>query len=229
MIRPVITLRRKRILVDIDTQRDFFTADGKACIRNHRRVLANIRRLCAWARLKNIRMVSTVRLAQPNDAGNPVCVAGTDGAHKIKYTVRNKYITFQADGCTDLPREIFREHDQVILCKRCPDPFEEPRADRILSELKVTEFIIFGALAEEAIKKTALGLLARRKNVTILTDAIGYHDREAAEVALRQAEAKGAHLLETKAALGVSHLHLIGVCTCERCQGKMQKSYSATA
>ncbi|MCK5174881.1 MAG: hypothetical protein KAR47_15915, partial [Planctomycetes bacterium] len=59
MIRPAITLRRKRMIVDVDTQRDFFLASGAKCIRNHRRVLVNIRRVMAWSRLKNVRMVST--------------------------------------------------------------------------------------------------------------------------------------------------------------------------
>ena len=216
MIRPVITIRRKQVIVDIDTQQDFFLAKGNACIRNHRRVLANIRRVAAWARLKNIRMISTAQLCNGNGNGsgngNGYCKAGTQGQKKIIYTTRKNHITFEADGCTDLPRDILKRYDQIILQKRCVDPFDEPRADRVLSELRVNEFILIGAVAEGAVKATALGLLARRKNVIILTDAVGCHDRAAADVALRQTEAKGAQLLETKAVLGASHLRLVGIC-----------------
>ena len=120
--------------------------------------------------------------------------------------------------------DILKRYDQIVLNKRCVDPFDEPRADRVLSELRVNEFILIGATAEGAVKATALGLLARRKNVIILTDAVGCHDRAAADVALRQTEAKGAHLLETKAVLGASHLRLVGICDCDRCQGKLQKN-----
>ena len=223
MIRPVITLRRKQIIVDIDTQRDFFLASGKACVRNHRRVLANIRRVSAWARLKNVRMISTAQIYNGNGNGDRCCLAGSDGQKKISYTIRQRHITFDADGCTDLPRDILKEYDQIILQKRCVDPFDEPRADRILSEVKVSEFILFGATTEEAVKATALGLLVRRKNVTILVDALGSIDKEAAEVALRQVEAKGANLVETKSLLGTSHLQLIGVCDCDRCRGRIKK------
>ena len=87
-----------------------------------------------------------------------------------------------------------------------------------------TEFIIIGAVTEGAVKATALGLLARRKKVVILTDAIGSHDRAAAEVALRQVEAKGAKLSDSKSLLGPSHLRLVGTCDCDRCQGKKQKA-----
>lgn len=224
MIRPVVTLRRKRVIVDVDTQRDFLLAEGKACVRNHRRVLQNIRRVMAWARMKNIRVISTEQVYDRGDHDHDFCIGGTRGQEKIGYTVRNNHIMYPADGCTDLPRDILKKYDQVILNKRCPNPFNEPRADRILGELQVNEFVIIGATAEEAVKQTALGLLIRRKHVTILVDAVGSRDRGMAEIALRQAEAKGAKLAETKALLGSSCLRLVGVCDCDRCQGRIQKN-----
>lgn len=223
MIRPVITLRRKRILIDVDTQKEFFLAAGAACIRNHRRVLANIRRVMAWARLKNIRMISTARVYDNGTKDRTGCLDTPDGARKISYTVRGRRIIFAADGCTDLPRDIFRQYDQVVLEKRSIDPFEEPRADRMLSELRANEFVLIGGMMEGAIKATALGLLARRKNVTILTDAVGSRDKAAAQIALRQVEAKGAKLAETKVLLGSSHLRMVGVCGCDRCRGQIHK------
>lgn len=223
LIRPVITLRRRRIIIDVDTQKDFMLADGKVCVRNHRRVLQNIRRVMAWARVKNIRVISTEQIHDKSDTKHPWCIAGTEGASKIAYTVRSNHIMYPADGCTDLPRDILKRYDQIILRKRCVNPFDEPRADRVLGELQVNEFIIIGATAEEAVKLTALGLLVRRKNVTILVDAVGTHDRAAAEIALRQAEAKGAKLADTKSLLGSSCLRLVGVCDCDRCQGRSQK------
>ncbi len=227
MIRPIITLRRKRIVVDVDTQKDFFLAKGKACIRNHRRVLANIRRVVAWTRVKNIRMISTAQVyngANSEKSEKDYCVAGTTGQEKIPYTIRTKHTSFAADGCTDLDRDILKHYDQVILDKRCADPFAEPRAERMLTELRASEFVLFGATIEGAIKATALGLLVRRKNDTILVDACCCRDRSAAEIALRQMEAKGAKLAEAKVLLGSTCLRLVGICDCDRCQGKMQKT-----
>ena len=99
MIRPVITLRRVRVLVDVDTQQDFFLANGAATVRNHRRVLANIRRIIAWARLKNLRMISTAQEYHPHDRVD-YFLEGTEGQKKLRYTVRNKHKRFAADGCT---------------------------------------------------------------------------------------------------------------------------------
>lgn len=174
--------------------------------------------------MKNIRVISTQQIYDAGDLDHQFCVAGTTGLEKINYTLLDNRISFAADGCTDLPRDILKKYDQIILHKRCPNPFNEPRADRVLGELQVNEFIIIGATAEDAIKQTALGLLVRRKHVTILTDAVGGHDRALAEIALRKAEAKGAKLAETKTLLGTSCLRLVGACDCDRCQGRLQKN-----
>jgi nicotinamidase-related amidase len=224
MIRAALTLRRKRIIVDVDTQRDFFLANGADCVGNHRRVLANIRRVMAWSRLRNIRMISTVQIYDSSDLKHKACIKGTYGQKKISYTIREKNISFLANGCTDLPRDIFKHYDQVILDKRCIDPYDEPRADRIFSELAINDFIVFGAGTEDSVKATVLGLLARKKNVILLTDAIGSHDKNAASIAMRKMEAKGAKLVETKSLFGSTHLRLVGTCECDRCQGKMQKT-----
>jgi len=178
----------------------------------------------AWSRLKNIRMISTTRIYDPSDIRHKYCTKGTYGQKKVSYTVREKNICFSANGCTDLPRDIFKHYDQIILQKRCIDPYDEPRADRILSELTMNDFIVFGAATEDSVKATVLGLLARKKNVILLTDAVGPHDKAAASVAFRQMEAKGARLVETKSLFGSTHLRLVGTCQCDRCRGKMKKT-----
>lgn len=160
----------------------------------------------AWTRLKHIYVVSTKQV--------PVCYCNfrrgdTNDLNKIGYTLRNKRIQFDATDCTYLPNEIFEQYDQVILCKRCIDPFEEPRADRMLTELEADEFILIGSLVESAIKVTALGLLARRKNVRVLVDAACSGNKAAAKIALQQIRAKGAKLIDTQTLLGSSALHLV--------------------
>lgn len=223
MMRPVITLRRKRVLVNVDIQRDHFVSSSPDCVKNHRRVLANIRRTMAWARLKNVRQISTVRDFPDDEHKNE-----NRDLRRISYTSRSKSKSYSADGSTDLPRDILRQYDEVVLHKRCDNPFEEPRADRILSELRADEFIIIGGLTETSVKATVLGLLARKKYVTVLTDAIGYRDKNASEIALRQMQAKGAKLVEVKSLLGTTCLRQIGTCGCDRCLGKTQKSLANT-
>lgn len=221
MILQMVRAKRRQVLIDINTQRDFMLADGGACIRNHRRVLAHVRRMMAWARRRDIPIISTCEVYPDNNGhnGDPsYCIDGTTGQHKIPYTLVPRRISFPADGSTDLPRDMLRRYQQVVLHKRCMDPFDEPRIDRLLSEVCAAEFVLIGASAEGAVKAAALGLLQRHKRVAVIVDAIGYHDSREAKMAFRKMEAKGARLIETRRLAGASHLRQVGVCHCESCQ-----------
>lgn len=226
MIRQLIKKRRRWVLVDINTQKDFFLAGGKTCIRNHRRVLANVRRMMAWARHNNVRVVSTCEVYPNHNGVKEVgyCIDGTDGQKKIRYTLLSNRASYPADGSTDLPVDILRQYRQIVLHKRCVDPFNEPRIERLLSEVRADNFVLIGASAEGAVKATALGLLQRGKNVSVVVDAVGLLDKHEAELALRKMGAKGARLIETKKLAGVSRLRRVGICDCESCQGRVGKT-----
>ena len=226
MILQLFKARRRQILIDINTQRDFLLAEGKACIRNHRRVLGHIRRMIAWVRYNNIPIISMCEVYPDNNGGNAVgyCIDGTAGQKKIRYTLLSNRTSFAADGSTDLPRDIVRRYRQIIFHKRCVDPFDEPRIDRLLTEVRANEFILVGASCEGSVQATALGLLQRGKKVSVVVDAVGSHNKREAKLALRKMEAKGARLIETRRIAGTSHLKHVGICDCERCQGQAKKT-----
>lgn len=241
MILRFIKARRKQILIDIDTQQDFMLAVGKACIRNHRRVLVHIRRIMAWARSTNTPIISICEVSSNNNhdpdslhlpAGrqelerDKCCIDGTEGQKKIRYTIVSNSVSFTANDNTDLPRDMLRQYKQIILHKRCVDPFDEPRIDRLLSELRASEFVLIGAGAESAVMATALGLLQRGKKVSVVVDAVGAHDSKEAQMVLCKMQAKGARLIEAKSLAGTSHLRQVGVCPCESCRGS--RSYIHT-
>ena len=87
-----------------------------------------------------------------------------------------------------------------------------------MSEVQADEFILIGAGTEDAVKATALGLLQRGKNVRVVVDALGSHNRREAQLALRKMKVKGARLIATKNLAGVSHLRQVGTCDCESCR-----------
>ncbi len=232
MVLHLLKNRRKAVLLDINTQRDFLLAGGKACIRNHRRVLSHIRRVMAWARSKDIPVISTCEIHPNNnppeggamaDAAH-YCLDGTDGQKKVPYTLLSNRVSFPADGNTDLPRDMLRQYRQIILHQRCVDPFDEPRIDRLLSDVRASEFVLIGASTEGAVRAAALGLLQRSKKVIVVVDAVGSHNNREAKMALRKMQAKGARLIDTKTLAGTSHLRLVGACGCESCQGLARKA-----
>ena len=211
--------RRRQILIDINTQRDFLLAEGKACIRNHKRVLANVRRVMAWARHRKVTIISTCEV-YPNHNGTSdvdYCLDGTNGQKKIPYTLLSNRVSFAADGNTDLPGDLLRRYRQIILHKRCHNAFDEPRIDRLLSEVRAGEFILIGTSAEGAVEAIALGLLQRGRKVSVIIDAVGSRNNKEAKLAFRKIKAKGGRLIETKKLAGTSHLKLVWACHCKSC------------
>jgi len=199
--------RFRRVLIDVDTQYDLLFGNGI----DRSEMLRRIRRLMAWARVHHVTVISTA-LAQRGrssaEAGGveSVCVEGTAGQRKIGYTVLHSSIQFGAENRLDLPRHLLTDYQQVIFEKRTADPFSQPRADRLLTEMKADEFIVFGMGVEKAVKATVLGLLCRRKKVLVVEDAIDGQDRHEAMMAVRHMEAKGAKLVTTDWLTGPSKL-----------------------
>ena len=124
-----------------------------------------------------------------------------------------------------MPHDVLRQYEQVILHKRCVDPFEEPRIERLLSEVRADDFVLIGASVEGAIKATALGLLQRGKRVSIIVDAVGSRNKKQADLAIRKMGTKGARFVETKKLAGTSHLKHVGICDCEMCKGRSEKNH----
>ena len=92
---------------------------------------------------------------------------------------------------------MLRRYQQLIFRKRTKDFMSNPKAERLLTEMKATEFIIVGVGTEYGVKALTLGLIARQKRVAVVPDACGYWSKADADLALCQIEAKGAVLLST--------------------------------
>jgi len=208
MILQLHQKQRWRLLIDVDTQKDFLLPTGRSCVRNQAEVLAKIRRVMAWARSEKVPVISTAEIYPNNNGCSAIsyCLEGTDGQKKVSCTLLNDRVSFPADNKNALPADVLLAYRQVILHKRCIDPFEESRIERLLSEIEADEFILIGARTEDAVRATALGLLHRGKKVRIIVDALGSHNKRKASLALRVMKARGADLVETKDIAGASRL-----------------------
>ncbi len=210
MIMQLHKKQRRQILIDIDTQRDFVCEGSEVCIINRQRVLANIRRIMAWSRYKSIPIISTAEVFYNHgECTIGHCLEGTEGQRKIPYTLLKNRVSFPADGWNALPADLLRVHRQVILHKRCTDPFEEPRIERLLSEVEANEFVLIGIDVENAVLHTALGLLQRGRKVRVIIDALGSLDKMQGHLAIRKMAAKGAKMSQTRDLAGISHLKFV--------------------
>ncbi|MGA2094609.1 MAG: hypothetical protein ABSH16_14600, partial [Sedimentisphaerales bacterium] len=108
MIRQLIKTRRKQVIIDVNTQKDFFLDDGKIRVGNRRRILIHIRRIMALARVRHIPVISISEVHPQNNGGWGYCIDGTEGQKKLNYTLLGNHASFAADNNTDLPVDLLR-------------------------------------------------------------------------------------------------------------------------
>lgn len=196
------------VVVDVNTQKDFLGSEGILPVKSQKVILEKIRMLMEWAKSHRVPVVSAIDVHRPR--GNETirsplfnCIEGTPGQQKIPFTLLPKRLVLEHDSSMSLPDNLLDNYLQVIIHKKTNDVFTNPKADRLFSRLQSRRFLIFGVGTERAIKHLGLGLLSRGKNPIIVTDACGTWDDEAAELAIRQLEAKGATLLTTDEVLAI--------------------------
>lgn len=186
-----------RVFIDVDTQRDFMYPHGAAYFRQAAQIAQGVAKLFSCARSRAYPVISTTMCIRNNGQGphhSKSCLEGTNGQKKPAFTLLAKRKNFSPCGDTDLPTGLLRGCQQVIFAKRGADPFEQPRFDRLLTETKAEEYVVFGLATEEAVKYTVLGLLARGKQVKLVIDATAGRDEKNAQMAIRQMIAKGARI-----------------------------------
>lgn len=166
----------ERLLLDIETQRDFFDADG-ACYQPASLAAAGrVRRLFRWARASGVPVISTVLRLARGELGpmstSPHCVADTRGEQKLPGTVLPSRINFGLRNVTDLPADVFDHYQQLIFEKRDTDIFEHARIERLITELDAATVIVCGAGAGQGIVEAVIGLRARGFEVLVAQDAV---------------------------------------------------------
>ncbi len=199
MLRPRRKSTFERVIIDVATQRDFLVSNGPMAVMNRAEVIPKIRALMGWVRAQRLPVISCMEAYRPADDSNGHprhCIDGTPGQQKLPFTLLPKRAVIEADNSYAVPLDLLHRNRQVILRKRTEDLLANPKADRLLNELH-ERFIIFGVGLESWIRLLALGLMVRQKPVSVVGDACGYWDPVAADLVLRQLEAKGVQVLKT--------------------------------
>ena len=187
------------VLLDVDSQVDFLTPDGHRPVRN-RQIIPNIQRVFRWARHCRLTVISSIDFHRITDPVREVpqhCLAGTPGVNKLGCTLLPRRMLVQTDDTINLPHDLLTRYRQILFLKRGDDLTRNPKADRLLTEIQASNFIILGVGLEESVRLLALELLTRRQNVWLVADACGYWNLQAADLSLKQLAAKGARILTT--------------------------------
>jgi len=191
----------QRILLDLNTQSDFFDPDGSCFSPAAERVVLNVYRLFLWAKARRVPVISTVLRLRRGErsplAGTPHCTEGGRGETKLPETLLPNRINLGMRNTTDVPPDLFERYQQVIIETRYPNIFEHARVDRLITELPLTTFILCGTGLTTAICQATMGLLSRGFDVTVASDAVLCLDDSSATFSYRCMTTKGAVLAPT--------------------------------
>ncbi len=185
-----------RILLDIETQREFFQPGGAGYTRRAAEVAKRVYRLIHWARDNRVPVVSTVLRMRRGERGPllkvPHCIEDSEGEKKLSRTVLPRRINLGLQSSTDLPVDILERYQQVIFEKRDTNILSHPRLERLISEIPPVTFVLCGAGLAHGVMQAAVGLRTRGFSVIVAEDAVLSLDDEAGEMARLRMEAKGA-------------------------------------
>lgn len=191
--------RHKCVLIDLNTQWDYFDSGGACPVLRVEDLYRSLRRVVAWAKRYQVPVVSTMDAHRhvDGDFTTPVvhCVEGTHGQNKLEFTLLRNRIYIAGDNTLAISIDLFDRYQQVIFPQRTKDIFVNPKADRFITQLQADEFVVYGAVAEREVKAVVLGLLVRNKCVSIIADGCGSWNRSESDLSLRQMTAKGAHVI----------------------------------
>jgi len=197
------------ILLDLETQRDFFAPGGSCYKPPTARAARQIYRLFKWARKNRIPVISTVLRVREGTVGPlaavPHCIEDTVGERKLFRTLLPRRIDFGLRNSTDLPRDLFDNYQQAIFEKREADIFAQARLERLITELPPSTFVLCGAGVATSLMYAAVGLRTRGFGVILAADGVAELDKPSAEMAYRRMETKGVIFAPAKEIISPVH------------------------
>lgn len=162
----------KTVFVDVDTQFDFLYPSGALYVPGAEGIVPALEHLHRYAAGHGIPVVSTTDAHAEDDpefaSWPPHCIAGTIGQHKPAATLLEKRVVvpnragaFSLDGA-----------QQIVVEKQTVEVFAARQIRPVLDWLAAERFVLYGVVTEICVASAARGLLALKKPVTVVEDAI---------------------------------------------------------
>jgi nicotinamidase/pyrazinamidase len=162
----------RTVFVDVDAQLDFLFPAGALYVPGAERMVPAIERLNRYAAARGIPVLSTMDAHSEDDpefkTWPPHCIAGTDGQHKAAATLLEKRVVIpNRDGAFTLAGA-----EQILVEKQTVDVFATLTLSRVVEALGADRFIVYGVVTEICVLSAARGLLATKKQVAVVSDAV---------------------------------------------------------
>jgi nicotinamidase/pyrazinamidase len=194
---------RDYIFWEVDVQTDFMLPGAKLYVPGAEKLLPNIRKLTNAARRGEVFLVSHGCFHTANDPEfkqfPPHCVKGTPGADFVPEALADNFVRVENDANAKLPEDLSK-YQQIILEKQTLDVFESRHADELVERLgDIAEFVVFGVVTEYCVSLAVKGLLKRKRQVALVSDAIESLAPEVGNKTLAELQSLGAKLVTTDA------------------------------
>ena len=197
--------RYPMVFVDVDTQADFLLPGGRLYVPGAEKLIPTLALLRDFAEQHDIPVLASTD-ANPTDAREfeqwpPHCVRGTPGQLKVPETLLRKYTIIPLERRNLLSDEELHRYRQWILEKDALDLFTNPQADDLVKRLDAAQYVVYGVATECCVQCAVKGLLERKRPVTLVVEAIREINPEDGQAVLRELQADGAKLAESKEVL----------------------------
>jgi len=198
-------LSRDFVFWEVDVQADFMLPGGKLYVPGAEKLLPNIRKLTDAARRGEVFLVSHGCFHTPDDPEfqhfPPHCVKGSPGAEFVAEALTDNYVRVENTPSAHVPEELSR-YQQIVLEKQTLDIFQTRHADEVVEKLgSKPEFVVFGVVTEYCVSCAVKGLLARRRHVAVVEDAIETLGADVGAKTLAELQSLGARLMTTEEAV----------------------------
>ena len=194
--------RYPMVFVDIDTQADFILPGGKLYVPGAEKLIPTLARLRDFAEKHNIPVLTSTDAHATDDpefAQWPShCVRGTPGQLKVPESLTRRYMVVPQERQALLTDEELSRYQQWIVEKDDLDMFTNLHAGDLVKRLDAEQYVVYGVATEYCVKLAVRGFLERKRTVTLLVDAIREIKPEDGQAVLRELQAGGAKLAESK-------------------------------
>ncbi len=196
---------RDFVFWEVDVQSDFMLPGGKLYVPGAEKLLPNIRKLTDAARRDKVFLVSHGCFHPANDPEfqlfPPHCLKGTPGSEFVPEALADRFARIENRSTEQLPEDLSK-YQQIVLEKQTLDIFETRHADDLVKRLGGRpEFVVFGVVTEYCVNYAAKGLLARKRRVAVVQDAIETLDPQVGAKTISELQNLGARLVTTDEAL----------------------------
>lgn len=187
--------------LDLDTQYDFMVPEGNLYVPGAKDLISGLAALVRLAIMRDLPIIASVDTHIEDDSEfrvfSPHCVKGTPGHEKIPQTIHPNPLVV-----TNQPQHVtFIKGQELIIEKSIYSIFDNVNTDNILRSVNKKHFILFGVATEYCVRVSALGLLERHFEVTVVFDAVAAVTEVGGDKALAEMEQAGINFITTSQVL----------------------------